>query len=589
MTAKQVCKNYLSFFALFVGLFLILFSIFFIDSAWALKANPETGTVSETVSILNQSSSATGRAIQSVSSETVFDAIQTKFSYNGFGLKFKFNNKSADQALELFVKTDSSDWFKTYVMEDTGMSDHDGYLYTDPIFLSGQSIQIKGDVNNISDLELIYFNSTASPSTKILRKITADNETGVKIISRAEWGADESYRFWSPQYTEPKAFVIHHTAGGDGGEDPSATVRGIYYWHAVVLGWGDIGYNYLIDHEGNIYEGRYGGDKVIGAHTYNSTEGINYNEGTIGVSVLGCFEDEKEGCYTTSEYNINIEKAVTDLIAEKATDLKMSLTSSATLFSKNINRVVGHRDLDYTLCPGSIIENELTNIRTLSSSKKDIIDDTRIWQAELVEQTFSNKYMVDTSESINITYNNNGDYAWPKEKVFLKVRNKKTKQTIKIYPEHDVAVGDSYTFNYNWQADKVGKQNILLRLFRKSYLIEGSRAEISVKVNNPNKAKLVDQNFPIAVLENWNPLITVNYLNNGTTTWSHEDTVLAVNGKWVGLLEQVRVAPGETGTFSFLLQDINDLQIGQNNLVVKIVQGRRTVYKSRFTRIFRVD
>ena len=56
---------------------------------------------------------------------------------------------------------------------------------------------------------------------------------------------------WPIQQAPIEKFIIHHTAGSDGGDDPAATIRGIYYWHAVVLGWGDMGYNFLIDGQGN--------------------------------------------------------------------------------------------------------------------------------------------------------------------------------------------------------------------------------------------------------------------------------------------------------------------------------------------------
>ena len=67
-------------------------------------------------------------------------------------------------------------------------------------------------------------------------------------------------------------------------QDPVAEVQAIYYYHAVTRGWGDIGYNYLADGYGNLYEGRYGGDDVIGAHT------ARWNTGALGVALLGCYD-----------------------------------------------------------------------------------------------------------------------------------------------------------------------------------------------------------------------------------------------------------------------------------------------------------
>ncbi len=92
-----------------------------------------------------------------------------------------------------------------------------------------------------------------------------------KVISRAGWGADESQRGLEPSsYSTFKGTCVHHTAGSNNYTESQAPgiVRGIYAYHAQTLGWGDVGYNALVDKFGNIYEGRYGGlDKNIeGAH-----------------------------------------------------------------------------------------------------------------------------------------------------------------------------------------------------------------------------------------------------------------------------------------------------------------------------------
>ncbi len=51
--------------------------------------------------------------------------------------------------------------------------------------------------------------------------------------------------------------VVHHTAeNNQTNKDDLALIRGIYYYHTVVRGWGDIGYNYLVGQRGQIYEGR---------------------------------------------------------------------------------------------------------------------------------------------------------------------------------------------------------------------------------------------------------------------------------------------------------------------------------------------
>lgn len=84
--------------------------------------------------------------------------------------------------------------------------------------------------------------------------------------SRAEWGADETLRLdaqgnerWRPEFHVAQVMTVHHTATRNDDPDPAATVRAIYRYHAVDQGWGDIGYQYLVDESGMVYEGRWSG------------------------------------------------------------------------------------------------------------------------------------------------------------------------------------------------------------------------------------------------------------------------------------------------------------------------------------------
>ncbi len=122
---------------------------------------------------------------------------------------------------------------------------------------------------------------------------------GVAYLSRPAWGADEALRF-KPDGTEntPIAFspfqniTVHHTAGVNNDPDPAATVRAIYQFHAVTNDWGDIGYHFLIDEAGTIYEGRYSGDDGLPAHDEDGKVVTafhvgGFNSGNLGIALLG--------------------------------------------------------------------------------------------------------------------------------------------------------------------------------------------------------------------------------------------------------------------------------------------------------------
>ena len=92
----------------------------------------------------------------------------------------------------------------------------------------------------------------------------APNVPQPRVIPRAKWGADESFRFarsgkqiWPRTFWPIQKIIVHHTGTQNNDPFPAATIRRIYRDDARLQGLGDISYNFLIDERGRIYEGRY--------------------------------------------------------------------------------------------------------------------------------------------------------------------------------------------------------------------------------------------------------------------------------------------------------------------------------------------
>jgi hypothetical protein len=171
------------------------------------------------------------------------------------------------------------------------------------------------------------------------------------IISRAQWGANEADMQWDPEYVPVKKIIVHHTAGSNNYDpDPAATIRAIYQYHAVALGWGDIGYNYLIDAQGRIYEGRYGGNTVVGGHALHG-----WNYGSVGIAALGNYE---EANITPEMYN-----AFVDLMAWESIINQVDPYGNAYMNGSNLPNYLGHRDVDATACPGQYLYPYLPSFR----------------------------------------------------------------------------------------------------------------------------------------------------------------------------------------------------------------------------------
>ncbi|MFE1948906.1 N-acetylmuramoyl-L-alanine amidase [Streptomyces sp. NPDC059524] len=190
-----------------------------------------------------------------------------------------------------------------------------------------------------------------------------------RIVTRKGWGADETLRESQFLYTKSvKAAFVHHSASGNNyrcSQAPSV-IRSIYRYHVKSSGWRDIGYNFLVDKCGTIYEGRAGGvtKAVMGAHT------LGFNTNTMGIAVLGSFGSSNPPAAAV--------KAISQLTAWKlglyGANPKGStyLTSGGgNLYSKGKNvrlKVIsGHRDGFATECPGRRLYNQLGTARTTSA------------------------------------------------------------------------------------------------------------------------------------------------------------------------------------------------------------------------------
>ena len=189
-----------------------------------------------------------------------------------------------------------------------------------------------------------------------------------KIVTRKQWGADEKLvRCATDKTSSAKGVFIHHTAGSNSYSKAQAPaiIRGYLTYHTQNRGWCDLGYNFLVDKYGTMYEGRAGSlDKAVtGAHA------SGFNSWTIGISVLGT--------YSSAAPSTAAQTSVKRLVAWKAGQYgfnptgKMTLTSGGGGTSKyplgrkvSLNVVAGHRDTSYTECPGLAFYNKLGSIRT---------------------------------------------------------------------------------------------------------------------------------------------------------------------------------------------------------------------------------
>jgi N-acetylmuramoyl-L-alanine amidase len=225
-------------------------------------------------------------------------------------------------------------------------------------FWAGPSDRIAYRLHGRVDRLRAYF--VQSPEERIpLRRFSVAGSP--PLLTRLAWGANESIRRATPQYAPSVQFaVVHHTAGSNSysRSQSAAIVRGIEIYHVKGNGWNDIGYNFLIDRYGQVFEGRYGGVErnVIGAHA----EG--FNTGSTGVALIGTYASvgptavERAALVKLLAWRLDVAHAnpVSTLTYASGGNPRFAQGAPVTL-----RTVSGHRDTGFTSCPGTVLYSQL--------------------------------------------------------------------------------------------------------------------------------------------------------------------------------------------------------------------------------------
>jgi N-acetylmuramoyl-L-alanine amidase-like protein len=262
--------------------------------------------------------------------------------------------------------------------DEAGESLDTGETYGDVIWAAGSRLVRVTSDRPIGRLTVLAFQSDG-PARMVLASgpVVAAAVGQPAVITRAGWGANESLRFdagghemWPPSYAPIQQLFVHHTDGRNNDPNPAATVRSIYYYHAITQGWGDIGYNFLIDASGRIYEGRHARTYAAGetptsedlaGNGVRPAQAKGFNEGSIAIAMMGTFDS----VLPTVAARTSLER----LLAWIADRHGINPTASHTYVnpvlgtSKWLPTIAGHRDVNQTDCPGAALYAYLPTIR----------------------------------------------------------------------------------------------------------------------------------------------------------------------------------------------------------------------------------
>ncbi|MDQ3769609.1 MAG: peptidoglycan recognition protein, partial [Actinomycetota bacterium] len=188
------------------------------------------------------------------------------------------------------------------------------------------------------------------------------------MVSRAEWGASKCRPRSAPEIGEVDAAFVHHTVNNNDytRDEAPDVVLAICLFHRNTNGWNDIGYNFLVDRFGTLYEGRAGGTgkPVVGAHA------VGYNAQATGIANLGTFSEEQQSPAALRSLAALIRWKLPLHGAPTTGSVDLVSTGGATNRypagrKVRLQRVSGHRDTGATECPGEALYAQLGELRRL--------------------------------------------------------------------------------------------------------------------------------------------------------------------------------------------------------------------------------
>ncbi len=324
-----------------------------------------------------------------------------------------------------------SDWVQASTddhQKDGTEANHNALVLADKIVTVQYRFVLQGEENEASPLITLSDNSiemidaSKGPTLKDAQKKSVATKIGdfftkkaeakadsPYIYNRAQWGSPEAYSSpeWDPEYVPLHRVVVHHTAATFNG-DSFASMRAIWHLHKNINGWGDIGYNYVVDPWGNMLQGRYYDyneaarqkGEVVGAHAYQN------NRGTVGISVMGDF--------TNREPPNEVFYSVARLAAYKSAAYDFNPAYDSWFGPQ----LIGHRDVNQTACPGQRFYNRLQELKNLvnayypSYNSMEHLDHTYVGQGSGSSETSRILLWPGTSTNAYIDVRNNGNETW---------------------------------------------------------------------------------------------------------------------------------------------------------------------------------
>ena len=326
----------------------------------------------------------------SANSGVVSKPLRAPKRFNLVGLRWR---GSREPGVALRARVEGGDWTRwtpaashAEHSPDPGTGEAAGFGTSDPVWVGEADWVQYRMTRRVPGLRLHFVNvkGTATAADRFRTALRGTVNAGVvalggiaranaaepqpAIVPREDWGAEDCPPRAAPDLGEVKAAFVHHTVTANGytPEEAPQVVLGICRFHRNSNGWNDIGYNFLVDTYGTLYEGRAGGvdQPVIGAQAQG------YNAQSTGIANLGTHSSVSQ----TPEALDAIARLIRWKLPLHGTATRGSVVLTSSGGSSNrypagtqvrVPKIAGHRDTGSTECPGDALYDQLPELRRL--------------------------------------------------------------------------------------------------------------------------------------------------------------------------------------------------------------------------------
>ena len=283
--------------------------------------------------------------------------VETARPFNLVGMRWQAGARKPDISVQ--VRRPGRGWSRWAELHARGRA-------SDPLWV-GRATAVRYRLSRrVPGLRLHFVNVGRFPSARAHAAQTGEPT----FVSRSEWGAGQCRPRTTPEYGSVKAVVVHHTVSLNdySAAEAPAIVLAICRYHRNSNGWNDIGYNFLVDKYGQVFEGRAGGidQAVVGAHAQG------YNSVSTGIACLGDFTAIAQ----TPQAMDVLARVIGWKLSLHAVPTQGLVTVTSAGGPSNryplgtpvtFERISGHRDGDNTACPGDVLYTQLPQLRTAAA------------------------------------------------------------------------------------------------------------------------------------------------------------------------------------------------------------------------------